>query len=280
MDEAAVIVLLGQALLVYNTLIPAMATQTITRGTLLTVKMWYPDLTKHANFDAVTLTPVLIDTIDCLIRREIPVIQVSDLGRCVVDRFLGVNASLLPLLYELCERSYKAKREGAEYGGTCCADADVYSELERKIRAWSPELPSDFFTKYSAWEVTVMLAQARAYRIAALLVIHRLRFPLGFGNLYAQGYAKDILRELSIMKDWPPDAATGVAFDFPLLVATLELPEQGRLLYKAYEPFRFRRQHSDEILRFIDLVTKARDNGFDGLWFDMVQGHLHGITMT
>jgi hypothetical protein len=137
-----------------------------------------------------------------------------------------------------------------------------------------------FFTTYSALEISIMLTQARSYRIATLLVIHRLRFPLGIEDLIAHSYADEILRELSILKAWPPDAATGLGLDFPLLVATLELPGPGSEIYKAFEPFRFRRQHSDEILDFISLVTKARQNGYNGLWFDLVQGRLHGVTLT
>ena len=125
-----------------------------------------------------------------------------------------------------------------------------------------------------------MLAQARAYRHAALLAIHRLRYPLGVEDAPAHRLADGILRGLSLLENWPLDAPTGVAFDFPLLVATLELPERGRRLYKAFEPFRFRRQHSDEILDFIDSVIAAQHDGYQGLWFELMEGRLHGITMT
>jgi hypothetical protein len=142
------------------------------------------------------------------------------------------------------------------------------------------ELPSCFFTTYSALEVSIMLAQARSYRLATLLVIHRLRFPLGVENVVAQHYANGIVQELSILKAWPPDAATGLGLDFPLLVATLELPELGANIYKAFEPYRFRRQHSDEILDFIKFVTTAKEKGYNGLWFDLVHNRLHGVIIT
>jgi hypothetical protein len=281
-EDAAVIVLLGQALLVYNTLIPSPATQVITRGILLSVKDWYPALLEHPYLDAVTLTPVVMDTVECLIRREIPVIRLPVLNRCIIDRILGVCSSLLPLLYELCERSYQAKANGftGHVSPWDPTEEDLYSEIERKVRDWAPELPPRFFTAYSALEVTVMLAQARSYRIATLLVIHRLRFPLGIEDLVAQRYAGDIFRDLSILKAWPPDAATGLGLDYPLLLATLELPGPGEEIYKAYEPLRFRRQHSDELLDFINFVTAARENGYNGLWFNLVHDRLHGVTMT
>ena len=281
-EDAAMRLLLGQALLVSNVLLPSFATHSITRGALLNVKDWYPALIQQPCFDAITLTPVLIDLVECLVRREMPVIRLPDVDRYVVDRFLGITTTLLPLLYDLCESSYHVKEIGFAIGGLlhCDGDNDVYSKVERNIYNWAPDIPSEFFTRYSAWEVTVMLAQARTYRLAALLAIHRLRRPLVQEDHIAERFADEILRDLSILKTWPPDAATGVGFDFPLLVATLEMPERGRELYEAFEPFRFRRQHSDELLEFIDMVIAARESGYDGLWFDLVHDRLRGITMT
>jgi hypothetical protein len=282
LEDAAVIILLGQALLVYNTLIPSRATHVITRGTLLSVKHWYPALIQQPYLDAVTLTPVFLDTIECLVRREIPVIQLPTLDRCIVDRCLGVCASLLPLIYELCERSYQARanRIVERASPWNSIEDDIYSEIERKIQNWTPELPSSVLTTFSTFEISVILAQARSYRIASLLVIHRLRFPLGIEDLVAQRHADNILRELSGLKAWPLDAATGLCVDFPLLVATLELPGPGSDIYKAFEPFRFRRQHSEEMLDFIKFVTGARENGYNRLWFDLVHNRLHGVTIS
>ncbi|ETS85173.1 hypothetical protein PFICI_03198 [Pestalotiopsis fici W106-1] len=284
-EDAAVILLLGQAMHVYNELIPTPDSQIITRGTLLSVQRWFPSLLERPDLDVVTLTPVLTDTVECLIRREIPVIRVPTATRCIVDRFAGLSSSLLPLLYELCERSYEAKLNGTEPSLVDAEripypDKDPYHDIECKISRWQPQLPPHFFTKYSSFEVSVILAQAQCYRLAALLVIHRLRFPLGVEDAAAQVYAGEILHELSLLKSWPADAATGLALDFPLLVATLEQPEPGIEIYKAFEPFRFRRQHSLELLDFIHFVTTQRQSGFKGLWFDLARNQLLGVTLT
>lgn len=281
-EDAAVLLLLGQALLVYNTLIPSPDTHIITRGTLLSVRHWYPALIKRSDLNAVTMTPVLMDTIECLIRREVPVIQVPPPDHCVADRFVGLCSSLLPLLYELCVQSHQAKTGTTDPLVPCSGDdkTDLYSEIEKKIRTWTPALPSDFFTAYSSWEANLIRTQARCYRIATLLVIHRLRFPLGMEDKIGQSYADEILQDLSSLKAWPSDAATGVGLDFPLLVSTLELPGPGGEMYKAFEPFRFRRQHSDEILEFIRYVDTARESGFQGLWFELVEQRLLGVNLT
>ncbi|KAK6220595.1 hypothetical protein LQW54_002040 [Pestalotiopsis sp. IQ-011] len=121
-EDAAVLLLLGQALLVYNTLIPSPDTHIITRGTLLSVRHWYPALIRRSELNAVTMTPVLMDTIECLIRREVPVIQVPPPDHCVADRFVGLCSSLLPLLYELCIQSHQAKTGTTDPLVTCPGD--------------------------------------------------------------------------------------------------------------------------------------------------------------
>ncbi|KAH9893807.1 hypothetical protein F4778DRAFT_772545 [Xylariomycetidae sp. FL2044] len=286
-EDAAVTVLLGQALLVYNMLAPMPATQVIMRGTLLCVRRWFPSLLGRPELDSVTLTPVLIDTVECLLRRDLPVIRLPFFfDRCIVDRCMGVCLSLFPLLYDLCERSYQAKVSGCERPSAGSLDEavaegdDFYSDIERRVRDWTPDLPPAFFTMYPAVETSFMLAQARSYQLATLLVIHRLRFPLGIQDGVVRAYAEDILEEVSILKTWPPDAPTGLGLDFPLLVATLELPETGTAIYRAFEPLRFRKQHSRQILDFIQFVTTARESGYNGLWFDLVENKLHGVTVT
>jgi hypothetical protein len=283
-EDAAAVLLLGQAMHVYNALILTPDSQTITRGTLLSVQRWYPALIERPDLDVITLTPVLLDTVECLIRRKVPVIRVPPVTRCIVDRCAGLSSSFLPLLYELCERSYQAKLKAtAPLVHTellPSSDEDPYHDIECKIRTWQPQLPPDFFITYSAFDASVILAQARCYRLAALLVIHRLRYSLGTEDVVAQEYAAEILADLSILKAWPSDATTGLALDFPLLVSTLELPSQGIEIYKAFELFRFRRQDSAELLGFVHHVTTQRQNGFQGLWFDLVENRLLGVTLT
>ncbi|CAM1509153.1 Fc.00g028920.m01.CDS01 [Cosmosporella sp. VM-42] len=269
LKDAAVTLILGQVLLVYNTLASCSSSRTITRSALLCVRSWYPTLLQHPALDSIALAPVLADTVECLIRRELPVLRLPDTERVVVDRLLGVCLPLLQLIYDLCEQSYQAKIGAPKLDGR-----DPYFEVEQKLNTWIPTLPPDFFTKYQASEGAAILAQARLYRTAALLVIHRLRFPLGLENRLASSYAASILQDLSIFMKWPTDGVTGLGLDFPLLVAVLELPSPGESIFKAFELLRFRREHSDQILSFMKLVRGAYDGGFDGLWFDLVEESL------
>ena len=271
--DAAVTLLLGQILLIYNNLVVCSSTRAITRGALLHTKDWYPTLVEQPQFDSVTFALVVVDVTECLIRRELPVLRFPHTHRLIVDRFLGVCSTLFPLLSDLCERSYAVKMQ-TPLPSTDDSSGDPYSEIEYSIRNWEPPIPKNFFKKYSAVEAVLILGQARAYRTAALLVIHRLRFPFGVEDDYGSRLAIMILDELSILSKRPTDGATGMGLDFPLLVALVELPEAGQEVLKEYESLRFRRQQSEEILAFVSLVWKRYEDGYSGLWFDLVDGNL------
>lgn len=276
-EDAAVVILLGQILLAYNAIIPlGSSTRTITRSTLWSTKYWYPVMIQEPRLDAIIFTPILVDTIDSLIRRTVPVVRLPTVGRCPVDRLAGICSSLLPLLYDLCCRSSEARLSPELNGQAGSSLCDPYKIVEEQIAAWSPTYPSDFCRQFTISERDAMLAQARSYQTTLLLVIHRLRFPLGVEDSIAQDYAKSIIDFIAPLRDWSSDGATGLALDFPLLIAMVELPGQAGELFKAFEPLRYRKRQSDDMLNFIDSVNRARHSGFQGLWFDLVQNEFHG----
>ncbi|KAH7176849.1 hypothetical protein EDB81DRAFT_773652 [Dactylonectria macrodidyma] len=278
-EDAASTLMIGQIMLVYDNLIQNKSTHTITRGSLLRVKEWYPALIERPDLDPITLAPVLVDTVECLFRREVPVVRLPVTDRCIVDRMLGVCSSLLPLLYDLCECSWRCKMHIVtpivfKYGD------DPYLEIERRIYGWSPQLPPDFYSKYTPRETAGMLAQASLYRTAALLIIHRLRFPLGMEDDTAFVYAENIFSELRLLATWPPEEL-GVGLDFPLTVAMMEMPGPGEELFNVFQPMRFRQANggSVEIMSFIKSITTMRDMGYSGSWFDFVGDGLRGMIL-
>ena len=277
-EDAVAFIMLGQTLLVYNALIPCPSTRTITRGTLLGVKEWYPALLQEPSLDSVTLAPILVDTIESLIRRELPVVRLPSTDRVIVDRFLGVTSSLLPFLYDLCERSHceKSSAQSALYEHRKAYQTNPYSDIESIISSWQPIIPPAFHSEYAESEVKLMLAQARLYRLTALLVIHRLRFPLGMEDEIGHRYAEAIFKELSPLKSWPADGATGLGLDFPIFVAMVECPDVGLEAFHAFDSLRFRKQHPTDILEFIKFLERKQGLGFRGSWLDLVNEGFHG----
>jgi hypothetical protein len=278
--DAGTVIMLGQILLAYNMLITWPRTHLIIRNVLLSVRDWYPDLAKQPGMNSVIVTPIFVDTIDCLIRREIPILQLPPRGNLSPDRFSGLCVDLLPLLYKLCKLSYHAKSISPQATPDMPAKGtDPYTEVEREVMVWSPTTPHRFFMDYSSFETAVMLAQARVYRLTTLLVIHRLRFPLGTEDSIGRLYAEKIFYELMVWKDWKNGEAIGFGANFPLLVAGLELPDKLKETTGFLEPLRFDPQHSARIIQFVDFVHQERDDGFKGIWFEQVEREIYGFTL-
>ena len=285
-EDAAIVLMLGQILFVYNVLISWPCTHLIIRSTLLATKEWYSTMLRTPEWDAATLTPVFVDTIQCLVRRELPVLRLVLGDRVVVDRFLGVSSSLLSLLYDLCACSHRVKMHAPApitppfQIDMQEADDDAYSTVERQISSWEPVLAPDFFTKYTLVETSALLAQARLYKTAGLILIHRLRHPLGVQDEVGKHYAETILHDLSSFT-WSigHQDASGIGLNFLLLLFTLELPEQGISLIQALEPFRFGPNQYIRILEFVEYARGQRNCGFDGLWFDLAEDGLFGVAL-
>ncbi|CAH0016603.1 unnamed protein product [Clonostachys rhizophaga] len=272
--DAAVVIMLGQIMLVYNSLIPNPYTRTITKSTLLATKEWYPQLLKEPSFDSITLAPVFVDTVDCLFRREVPVVQIPNRNMCTVDRLLGISAPLFSYIHDLCVVSHECKVKGI----TPCAEHDPYTDVEERISSWVPEWPPDLFTTFSPLEATKIVAQAQNFRLGALLIIHRLRYPLGVEDDAAAVMADEIILLLSRLAKHQGDCATGLGLDFPLLVAMIEKPGPGSEVDEAFVPLRYR-QHGEsrQLSEFVKFVTDARRAGYSGLWLDLVHDGLHGV---
>ncbi|KAJ6125269.1 hypothetical protein N7471_012586 [Penicillium samsonianum] len=51
--------------------------------------------------------------------------------------------------------------------------------IQDSLERWQPSPPPDFIERFTQSEVVGMLAQAKILRLAALLIVHRLRYLYG-----------------------------------------------------------------------------------------------------
>ena len=147
--------------------------------------------------DTVTIYPVLIDIVKCLAHREVPVIRPPLPDRIIVDRYAGVCSSLLPHLYDLCERSHALKnaRLDATFRYTP-GPSKSFTDIDQAIREWKPATPPCFLNDYDRRETMMMVTQAKTYCLGGLLIIYRLRYPLGVEDETAELYANSIFAEI------------------------------------------------------------------------------------
>lgn len=221
------------------------------------------------------MTPILIDTVECLVHREIPIIRLHPQSRVIVDRYAGLCASLLPHLYDICECSNALKIKALAVGSESDSSIeDRLDEIEETIRRWRPRTPAQLFDNYGQNAVLAMVTQANVYRLAALLILHRLRHPLGVEDEAAQKLANGIFSELAFFAKSAVKETSALPVVFPLTMAMLEIKGPGEYLLERLSSFTVQSISASRLQEFVNLTRASRKFGFEGIWFDLVDTHL------
>ncbi|CAG9942812.1 unnamed protein product [Clonostachys rosea f. rosea IK726] len=278
LNDAAAVLLLGQILFVYHLMVMGTSAYTIAQNCLLSARGWYPMLMTQPCLQPIFMAPILIDTVDSLVRRRIPIIEIP-LAFCdKEDRTMGLSVTLVPILYDLCRASNYEQRLSMnkfhDNADSLNTENDNYSKIEQRIRQWEPSCPHTLFLKYSHIEVSAMMMQARVYRIAGLLLIHRLRYPLGVEDEEGLRLAMIIVAELSCFVQWAPQEVKDMAVYLPLFLAMIEVQQPADQILSHLAPQSFFGKCVDGLRGFVKLTQDARRVGFRGLWFDLVGENL------
>jgi hypothetical protein len=276
--DAACALFLGQTMYVFNVLTAPYSNtaHSIVRSALMSTKQWLPRLVQAPIMDTVTMTPILIDTVECLVHREIPIIRLHPQRRVIVDRYAGLCATLLPHLYDICECSNALKRKSlTAESEPDSAIHDRLDEIEETIRRWKPRTPAQLFDSYGQNAVLAMVTQANVYRLAALLVIHRLRYPMGVEDEAAQKHANGIFSELAFFAKQAVKETSALPVVFPLTMAMLEIEGPGEDLLERLASFTVQSVSASRLQEFVKLIRASRESDFQGIWFDLVDTHLH-----
>lgn len=170
---------------------------------------------------------ILTEMEGCLVRTAVPTLRLPPavVGRLAADRYLGVCASLMPLLYDLCCVNSLMER------GEPSDAAERLESVESAIRSWRPALPQDFPAPFTTKEACCMLCQAHAMQTAALLILHRLRYPFGSVDSPALALSTSILMQIESIHFVCGQPVPNVCL--PLFVACMEVQdgaERGRHL--------------------------------------------------
>jgi hypothetical protein len=231
---------------------------------------------------------VLLETMDCLVYRRRPTIRMptsraaqspprsrrlsgsiasDDGGRFRVDRHLGLCASLLPHYHDLCVVSHSlANTTDASY--MALVEAQL-GRIQADVEAWQPPVVADI-DQFNSTDVVHFLAQARVYRLAALLVGHRLRHKFGEHDGQADIWATEIMTELELARRVTKRPSRWVTL--PFVVAAIEMREP-------VARFRTLRDTAVYVDKFTPVVQKAtrlflsrvwreRDHKLEASWFD------------
>ncbi|KAI9653320.1 MAG: hypothetical protein M1821_007644 [Bathelium mastoideum] len=213
---------------------------------------------------------VMFETMDCVVHRRIPTvrIQLRDLER--VDRYLGLCLPLLPYYYDLCVMSHSlVYTTDASY---LVLIEEKLSDIHAAVEAWQPSHQGHLVEQFQSADIVNLLAQAKVYRLAALLVSHRLRFTFGQQDIQADIWSKEIMMELKLAQSITKRPMQCVTL--PYIVAAIEIRDPSTRVeaLQAVEDYvdRFAPLVQTAVKTFLSRVWRERDLHPAYYWFDSV----------
>lgn len=157
----------------------------LSRGTLSTNAIFECSLTRLQDVEAqLTENPhntsasltccIFADTAASIMKSCVPIMKIPSTFEGLVDRYVGLCGSLLPLLYDVCCLLAATKNFGPRYAVNRDL-ANQWSKTCAAVIAWQPSCSSVSFIQLSPVDQTVLLSQAHAYRATAILTLDQIR---------------------------------------------------------------------------------------------------------
>jgi hypothetical protein len=213
---------------------------------------------------------VLLETMDCLVHRRKPTLRIQSRAPDRVDRHLGLCLPLLPYYYDLCVISHSLAN--ATDAGLIIRLQHQLNGIQALIDKWQPSQPEHFIHQFGSAEVIHLLAQARVYRLAALLLAHRLRHVFGQEDSQADVWSHEVMMELELARRITKQSIRFVTL--PFIVAAIEIRDpvtRIRAIQNVDE-------YVDQFMPVVQKVTKVflsrvwheRDTQTTSSWFDSV----------
>src|SRR6202012_4240433 len=126
---------------------------------------------------------------------------------------------LLPYFYDLCVISHSLI--DARNARLVRVLHQHLGRVQAAVNAWQPSTPENFIDDFSSAEVVHLLAQARVYRLAALLMAHRLQHTFGHGDAQADVWSREVMTELDLARRTTRRSIRSVPL--PFVIAAIEI---------------------------------------------------------
>ncbi|KAF5869206.1 putative transcription factor cys6 protein [Botrytis fragariae] len=213
---------------------------------------------------------ILLETMDCLMHRQKPILRIRVPTSVVIDCRLGLCLPLLPYYHDLCVISNTLLNT---------TDTNVLARLQKQldeihciVEPWQPSQLNGLIERFDSTEIVHLLAQAKIYRLGALLVGHRLRYPFGQEDSQAEIWSKEVMMELEMARLVTKKPMRFVTL--PFIIAAVEVREEN-LRVKTLECVD---DCVDDFARFMQKATKTfllrvwheRDADVTTRWFDSI----------
>ncbi|KAI4595242.1 hypothetical protein KJ359_007218 [Pestalotiopsis sp. 9143b] len=166
------------------------------------------------------------ETMDCILYRQKPTLRIKLPTTSIVDRRLGLTLPLLPYYQDLCSIS-----NAILYATDAAELARLQKQLDDIrciVEPWQPSNMDQLVEKFESTEIIHLLAQAKLYRLGALLLGHRLRYPFGQQDGQGEIWSKEMMMELEMVKLVTKRTMRFVTL--PFVVAAVELRDESSRL--------------------------------------------------
>lgn len=212
---------------------------------------------------------VLLETADCLVYRRNPT-RNPRLPTSTVDSRLGLSVPLLAYYHELAVISNSL---------VTAADLGILSRLQKQLdnihadlESWQPSSPDQVLDQFNTKDTVNLLAQAKVYRLGALLVAHRLQHPFGCEDSQAEIWSKEAMMELEMARLVTKSPLRFVTL--PFIVAAVEIRDEN-MRSKTLQRVDDYVDHYAPFLRkgtkiFLSRVWHERDAKLTTRWFDSI----------
>lgn len=213
---------------------------------------------------------ILLETMDCLVYGQKPILRIQVPASVFIDCRLGLCLPLLPYYHDLCVISNSLLNT---------TDASILARLQKQlddirciVELWQPSHLDQLVEQFDSAEIVHLLAQAKLYRLGVLLVGHRLRFPFGQEDAQAEIWSKEVMMELEIVKRVTKRLMRFVTL--PFIIAAVEVRDKS-LRLETLERVDVCVDHYAQSLQkatktFLSRVWNERDLNLTTRWFDSI----------
>jgi hypothetical protein len=234
------------------------------------IEPWYrwQGTTFESDEYSVIIALIYTELIACVINSEIPTIKYGEHNKFVttIDRYMGLAPPFLSFFYDICELSH------ALHSGQKSLEEEEtlrrIEEIEQDVKVWKPLSTQTFPDRYAHVEVVQMLAQIKSLRQAALLVLHRLKYPYGTHDDKGMALADSILSECFLAREWI--SALPMGMDLAFLIGCCETPkrDQEETLQSVDKCLRFSDEVRNRARAMLNVVWTAKSTSVVR-WFDI-----------
>lgn len=213
---------------------------------------------------------VLQETMNCLVYRQKPTLRIQVPASGIVDRHLGLSLPLMPYYHDLCVIS-NSLAHSTDLSAFALLQKQL-DDIQSVVESWQPSNLDQLTKQFDSAEVVHLLAQAKVYRLGALLVGHRLRYRLGEEDLQAAIWSREIIMELEMAYQVTKRSIRFVTL--PFIVAAVEVREKAsrsrtlKLVDDCVDQYAPTLKKATK--KFLCNVWRERDSNFTGYWFDLV----------